>query len=300
MAIRDLLNFRQIEAFEAVADCGSMTRAAEMLGISQPAISKLIAALEARIGFTLFDRQPGRLRLTAEGRLFYEDIERALIGIRSLGEKAQDIRERRYGRLTLGAMPALSWGFCQQAIASLVADHPTVAVSMQTRTTPQLLNLVQAAQLDLAVVAYLGDTPLVQVESIHRAAMVCAVPADHPLAQRSALGAADIAGEALINLSMLDRARARVELALAQAGARPESRIDTGLALAASAFVAAGLGVALIDPHSLGHLRPRGIAIKPFEPRIEYEIAIVRPREIAPSTLTRKMIALLRDALEAT
>lgn len=299
MSVPDLLNFRQIEAFKAVTESGSMTRAAELMRISQPAVSKLIAALENRVGFALFDRRPGKLHLTAEGRLFYEDIERALIGVRSLAEKADDIRERRYGRLTLGAMPALSWGLCQSVVADLLAEHPTVAISLQTRSTPQLLNLVQASQLDVAAVAHIGSTPLVHVESIHRGAMVCVVPAEHPLATRHLVTADDIAQESLIHLSTLDQARSRIELALLNAGVRPKSQIDTGLALAASAFVAAGLGVALVDPHSFASLQPANIAIKPFQPRIDFEIAIVRPVQIPPSLLTQKMIALLQRALDA-
>ena len=70
------LNFRQVEAFKAVFECGSMTMAGERLNISQPAVSKLIAALERRIGFGLFDRRAGRLQATVEGRLLYEDVER--------------------------------------------------------------------------------------------------------------------------------------------------------------------------------------------------------------------------------
>lgn len=295
-----LLNFRQVEAFKTVFECGSMTLAGERLGISQPAISKLIAALEKRVGLMLFDRRAGRLLATAEGRLLYEDVERALIGIETLAEKAEDIRERRYGRLAIGAMPALSWGMIQGLIAELVAEHPNVSVSMQTRTSPQLLNLVAARQLDVAVLAHLGRNPLVHIESVHRIPMVCAVPAGHRLAEADVITAHDIANETLIALSTLDQLRQRVEVVLMNAGIRPRSRIDTALAASACAFTAKGLGVTIVDPFSASIFSPADIAVRRFEPKIEIEVAVIRPEEPepSPSGLAREIMTMLRDTLD--
>lgn len=294
------LNFRQVETFRAVFECGSMTMAAERLGVSQPAVSKLIGALEKRVGFTLFDRRVGRSLATAEGRLLYEDVERAMIGIETLAEKAKAIRERRYGRLAIGAMPALSLGLIQELIAGLFAEHPDVAISMQTRTSPQLLNLIAARQLDVAVLAHLGRNPLVHIESLHRIAMVCVVPAGHALAQKQVIEAKDIADESLILLSTLDQLRQRVEVVLMNEGIRPKSRIDTALAVSACAFTAKGLGVSIVDPFSAAFFPSSEIAVRRFEPRIEIEVAVVRPEEIqpSPSSLTAEVIALLRETLD--
>lgn len=294
------LNFRQVETFKTVFECGSMTMAAERLNVSQPAVSKLIAALERRVGFALFDRRAGRLVATAEGQLLYEDVERALIGIETLAEKAEDIRDRRLGRLAIGAMPALSWGLIQGLIAELVAEHPDIAISMQTRTSPQLLNLVAARQLDVAVLANLGRNPLVHVESVHRIPMVCAVPADHRLAGADVITAHDIADETLIALSTLDQLRQRIEVVLMNAGIRPRSRIDTALAASACAFTAKGLGVTIVDPFSAAIFSRDDIAVRPFEPTIEIEVAVIRPEEPEPSAagLTRRIITMLREALD--
>ena len=248
--------------------------------------------MKERVGFALFDRRAGRLLATAEGRLLYEDVERALIGIETLAEKAEDIRERRYGRLAIGAMPALSWGLIQGLIGELVAEHPDVAISMQTRTSPQLLNLVSARQLDVAVLAHLGRNPLVHIESLHRIAMVCVVPANHHLADAQVIRARDIADETLIALSTLDQLRQRVEMVLLNEGIRPRSRIDTALAASACAFTAKGLGVAIVDPFSASIFSRDDIAVRPFEPEIEIEVAVVRPEEVepSPSSLAREIM----------
>ena len=197
-------------------------------------------------------------------------------------------------------MPALSWGLIQGLIAELVAEHPDVSVSMQTRTSPQLLNLVSARQLDVAVLAYLGRNPLVHIESLHRIPMVCVVPANHRLADADVIRAKDIADETLIALSTLDQLRQRVEMTLMDEGITPRSRIDTALAASACAFTAKGLGVAIVDPFSAAIFPREEIAVRPFEPRIEIEVAIVRPEEVepSPSGLAREMMTMLRDALD--
>src|SRR3546814_2484088 len=75
------MNFRQIEAFRTVIACGTTTRAAEILRISQPAISRLLADLERTTKLKLFDRGKGRIRPTAEGLAFYDEVQRAFIGL---------------------------------------------------------------------------------------------------------------------------------------------------------------------------------------------------------------------------
>lgn len=293
------LNYRQVQAFKAVFECSSMTLAAERLSISQPAVSKLIGQLERRVGFALFDRASGRLLATTEGRLLYEDVERALTGIESLGEKARDIRERRYGRLVIGAMPALSLGLMQSLVADMIASHPSITVDLQTRTSPQLLTLIAARQLDVAAIAHLGRNPLVHIEALHRIAMVCALPPGHRLASRDVIRARDLEGEPFISLSMLDQLGPRIRQSLISAGVHPVGQVSTALAASACAFVAKGLGVAIVDPFSTTLFSRDHIVVRPFDPLIEIEIAVVRSQDLRPSPvgLATELIGRLNDAL---
>jgi len=160
-----------------------------------------------------------------------------------------------------------------------------------------LISLVQARQLDLAVVAHLGPLPLVKIEKVQRAAMVCVVPAGHRLAGAESITAADIADEPFIALSNLDQLRPRIDLALRAAGVRPPVRLDTGLAAAACLLVAEGLGITIADPFSAAAVARNSIVARPFTPRIEMEMAIIRPAEPGPSRIARSVIALLVAAL---
>ena len=102
------LNLRQIEAFKAVIEHGTVSRAADILNVSQPAISKLIAHLEADAEVRLFDRVNGRLAPTERGMRLYQEIDRIFSGVQQIENAAEAIRREEQGRLVVGVMPALS------------------------------------------------------------------------------------------------------------------------------------------------------------------------------------------------
>ena len=112
------MNLRQIEAFRAVIVAGTVTRAGEMLRVSQPAVSRLIADLERSIGFALFERRRGRLLPTTEARYFHREIEKAYVGLDHLTKAAEAIRNLQGGQLRVAAMPAFAESLASRAIAT--------------------------------------------------------------------------------------------------------------------------------------------------------------------------------------
>jgi DNA-binding transcriptional LysR family regulator len=130
------INLRQIEAFKAVVDCGTVSRAAEMMNVSQPAISKLIAHLEEDAGLRLFDRLKGRLAPTRRGMRLYEEVERIFAGVRQIENAIETIRRDEQRRLLIGVMPALSGSFIQQATSNFLAQQPDVRSGLPTAWLP--------------------------------------------------------------------------------------------------------------------------------------------------------------------
>lgn len=106
------MQIRQLECFRALMVSGTMTRAAELLGISQPSVSNTIAGLEEELGFTLFIRQAGRLYPTPEAHLFFEEVSRSLAAVASTERAAKEIRSGKYGRLSMPPIPAFRPPFC--------------------------------------------------------------------------------------------------------------------------------------------------------------------------------------------
>jgi DNA-binding transcriptional LysR family regulator len=97
-SLGDSMNFRQLEIYRAVMMSGSASRASELLEITQPAVSRSIAELEASMGFSLFDRVRGRLVPTPEGQMFFTDVVASFVGLDTLRASAARIRDFGVGQ----------------------------------------------------------------------------------------------------------------------------------------------------------------------------------------------------------
>src|SRR5690606_11063651 len=104
------MELRQLEAFAAVMSTGSVTAAGRLLGRSQPAITRLIQELEAEIGYALFTRNGPRVTPTEQGFLLYDDVERALVNLQQIRNRAEEIARGDARPRRLAATSALSPG----------------------------------------------------------------------------------------------------------------------------------------------------------------------------------------------
>src|SRR5262245_3427845 len=108
------MNLRQIEAFRALMLSGTVQGAADLMRISQPAVSRLLGELERSSGLALFDRARRRLRPRPEAHLFFREVQQAFAGLDRLRQKAHDIRAFGLGELRVATVPALAVGFIPQ------------------------------------------------------------------------------------------------------------------------------------------------------------------------------------------
>jgi len=118
------VKLRQLEAFRAVMLCQTVTLASEMLHISQPATTRLLADLESSLKFKLFDRVKGRLHPTVEAQALYEEVQRSLAGIDRISRAADEIGNLRRGTLQIAAAPAIALSFLPHAIADYLKTRP--------------------------------------------------------------------------------------------------------------------------------------------------------------------------------
>jgi DNA-binding transcriptional LysR family regulator len=195
------MNLRQLQAFKALIETGTVSQAARALHISQPAASKLVAKFEDTAGFTVFKRERGRLLPTPEALMLYDEVERVFAGVDEIARATRDIRELKRGKVALGVPMALACGLVQGVIDRFLRDRPEVSVSLQTRSSPRLVEFTAARRVDLAVVALMSDYPGVEMELLCRAEGVCVLPPAHRLTAADVVRAEDLHGEPFISLT---------------------------------------------------------------------------------------------------
>ena len=124
------MKIRQLEAFRALILRQTVTRAADMLHISQPAVTRLINDLEADVGFSLFDRINGRLNPTPEALVLFEEVERSFAGIDRIAQTAEQIKSLRRGSLHIAGAPALALEFLPTTLTGFMREHPGISTTL--------------------------------------------------------------------------------------------------------------------------------------------------------------------------
>ena len=153
------MNLRQIDAFRATYLTGSVSRAAEMLHISQPSVSRLVSDLESSLGFKLFNRTARGLTSTVEGRRFFGAVERSYLGLKELRTVADAIRNVYSGDISLGVIPTLAYSALPRAVARMHRDSPDVRLNVKVRTTQAIIEDIETQRLDVGLISPIHAAP---------------------------------------------------------------------------------------------------------------------------------------------
>jgi len=285
-----MLNLRQIEAFKAIMECGSITRAAELLHVSQPAVTKSLQLLEHNMGLRLFSRSPKGLIPTYEARAFYTEVERSFSGLSSLARFAQDLRTMRHERLVVSVIPALSLRWLPDAVSSFLSTYPDTSLTFQAASSSHTPQLVGQRHIDLGIAQSRLEDPSMERIPLMNLPLVCVMPAGHDLAKNAFITAEDLRGQKFIGLSPQDVAMVQLQQRMNAAGIELIPQIEVALALSVFELVSRGLGVGIIDAESAGCRPSPTVIVRPFQPALSMPVFILRLREEPTSMLAEKFI----------
>lgn len=291
------MRLRQLECFRALMLHGTMTRAAELLDMSQPGISTMIAGLERATGLNLFVRRGGRLQPTPEAKLFYIEAARALEAVENTARIAGEIRSGRRGHLAITAYPSISISLLPRVLAEFSASRPELRMKVITRNSGMVRELMSTQQFDLAIAELPLDYPTSHME-VFSYECVCMLPKAHPLAKLKQITPSDLDGVPFVTLFRGDPIYQQLASAFSEYGARWNVVAETEFFATACELVSAGRGIGVVDPVVS---RPfiAGLVTRPFKPAISYQIAILYPTHEEISQMARDFVALLRGRLSA-
>jgi DNA-binding transcriptional LysR family regulator len=259
---------QRLRAFALVADLGSISGAAGVLGYTQSAVSQQLAALEREVGTPLLDRSQRPLRPTPAGELMRPHADRVLA---ALGGAEAALGDLRGGlrRLRLAAFTSALSSFVPAAVRELRRAHADLVVHVLQLETQEAIERLRAGEADLAVVHHMPGIAVPDTAGLQRRRLLVdhlhvVLPAAHPLARRDAVSVTDLEGEPLI-LPRRDtpagRFRSVVEHLCAQAGFAPRVAYELDDLPAAQAFVAAGIAVVPMHGLTLATVSPGAVAL---------------------------------------
>lgn len=292
------LNLRQVEAFRAVFQTGSMTAAGALMGVTQPAVSRLIRDLEAETRLPLFDRDGGRIAPTPDAVALYQEVQRSFHGLDQVARFATELGRRRSDTLRIAASVGPSFFCLPPVIAAFHAAWPGVAVSLQSCSSPEVLDLVAAHQCDLGVAVVPAQGPGVEIEALPGQNVVCILPPEHPLTAERVIRPEHLEGVPLLMISDYSLMRQRILQSLEQAGVTPRIVFDSSYSGTICSLVARGVGASVLDPVTARAYESQGIALRDYEPTVPYELKLVHSASRQPTDRAVAFAALLRAHLE--
>jgi DNA-binding transcriptional LysR family regulator len=288
----------RLRAALAVRDAAGVTRAADRLGLTQPAVSRLIAALEADVGFPVFVRERRRLTVSEQGRKLLAEAEAALGALRRVSALGQELRRGQHGFVRLASVSALAYGVLPRALAAFASDLPDVTVELVEVERDRQIEDLSNGRFDLGLVALPAGASGLRVDILADTSAVCLLPADHPLGARPVLGPLDLKGERFIAHREGKLMRQAVDDAFGRFGCTRRVVLVVDSSPLAASLVAARLGVAIVHPLPAQSL-PAHVVSRPFEPQLGFGYAALTLAEDRARPLTQALIGHVRDALAA-
>jgi DNA-binding transcriptional LysR family regulator len=287
------MNFRQIEAFRAVIITGTASRAAELMGVTQPAVSRLIGELEAAVGFPLFDRVKGRLVPTPEADIFYRDVETSFRGLDRLRSSAARIRDFGSGHIRVASLAAAGSTIVPRAVRRFREAFPSAIVTLSIMSSASVRNHIVDGEFDLGLAADEVDLSGVEHQVFGSFPALCAIPPGHPLAGRTVIRPEDLHGIDYVALSPEDRARLQLDQLCFDVGAKPNLVIETPFAITACALALEGVGVGIVNPLAVDGFAERGLILRPFEPAVYFKSYLLFRPDMQKARLVRAFVSAL-------
>lgn len=260
------MELRQLRSFIAAAEAGKISRAAQALHLSQPALSRQIKALEDNVGVALLDRGAHSFKLTSEGQLLLREAkaviaraDQALAKVRAAGGAIT---------LTVGYAPSLTAGMLPLAIECFTQKHPRVRVELRDLSSTEMLEGLQSGDLDVAVrVAPTKGSTDLEWTVVKQQAWRVAMNRNHALASKKSVRPRDLDDQKMVLFckEQYPDYWSNVTAWFREQGinAKVAGEYDGATSLASA--VEAGLGAALVT-EGLGHLFPERLLLKPIKP----------------------------------
>lgn len=264
------MRLRHIEVFHAIRQTGSISKAAALLGVSQPAASKILQHAESSLGFKLFERVKGRLHSTVEADVLHPEVVEIQQRLERLRMLSAHLRRAPEGRLRIGCLPSLGLSIMPKAIHDFRASHPSIGCEVDTNHLEMLLSQLRSRHIDLGVTLLLKEQPDIRTQILGEAELVYFGP-DFG----GATNLYEIKDVSLIGVSRQDRIGELVASNFEALGYSYKPAVEVQTYFLACAFAAAGCGAVIVDEFTARSMLRKGMFIRRILPPMTVKLAVV-------------------------
>mgnify|MGYP001500474203 CR=1 FL=1 len=289
------MNLRQIEVFRAIMMTGSVSSAARLLAISQPAVSRILKQTETRLKVPLFVRRAGRLQPTPEAQRLYGEVEKVYEGVQRVEALAKDLTKVKSGQLRVFSTPSVGHSLIPRAIARFHREYPGVRVLFDVLIHRELVDAVVQEKCDLGVSLMPASHPVVEDTLLAEARLLCVMREDHPLASAREISIEQVLQQPMILQGADTPIGGIISQYLSVGKGDPIVTCEVRINWVACSLVQWGVGIAIVDEFSVDiDMWPDIVAI-PLRggPALKYQL-VSQNRE-PTSVIAKAFIHMLRQ-----
>lgn len=288
------MDLELLRTYKAIAETGSTIGAAARLGLSQSAVSRRLAQLEAELDLPLFLRDRGRLIPTRESRNIDAQMLLLLDQGDRLASRAAELRSGNAASITLRvAVPvSLVQSLIPQILAEFMAAHDRVQVEMHFGAYDTIERMLVDERAEIGFLRIPIQRPGLTSQPLIEAPTVVVMPQDHPLAEKPVIALRELSGVPLILLGRMRAPRREIDEMFFDVGLRPNVRLEVHSVMAACALAAHGLGVTLVNGLMAEDFRHLPIAIRPLHEEITHRFAFATSEAMPISAAAEAFIAI--------
>lgn len=288
------MKLRQLEAMRALMTKGTTIQAADSIGLTQSAVSRLISQLEDELGLELFYRRQGRLVATPEGQQLFEVAQRILSDIDRVTSVARDIASLRRGAIRIIAMPAYGFRLLPEAIKRVRERFKQVKIVVEMGGRFEVEEALRKETCDLALATLPIDASGGGIEPLGTLEAVCVMPPDCDLTSRDVVTPDCLGGIPFISVEPHSMLRLSTDQLFGRLSVNRNLLIEAHSATMACSLVAKGLGVSIVHPFIGGAFQDR-LVVRPFRPAVHFEYGLIFPAERRRSLIANEMVAVLKQ-----
>lgn len=285
------VKIRQLQILREVMRAGSERLAAQILQITQPAISQNIKKLEETVGFALFRRENNRLIPTVKAWEFLRTIDAAFAGLDRIGPSIDFLRSNDTRLIGIAAPSAFSFATLPRVVKRIRERSRSYTVQVKTGTYQQIADQVLNGRSDLGISRLPIDERVLEWMPIGSATNVCLFPANHRFAALQVVTAEDLAGEVIIDIDPQFASHQMSVNALRYMGTAPEIAVEYDANGHDIGYVLAGIGVSITNEIIAREYADFGVEFRRFEPGAVYHYVVVWQKD-------RKLSDSLKFAVE--
>lgn len=275
------MNLRQLQAFVAVIETGLISQAARKIGVNQPAVSKMIQAIESEIGVDLFIREKGRLRARPEA-YYLENVAKNIFG--QLNDASQFLRDygnSEVGELRVMSIPGPTLFFIPSVISNFVLAHKKVKASLYAWTSAQVISWIANHQMGIGLAEWYEPHSAVQFHPIALKCL-CALPRNHPLAEYDVITPELLSDVPLATMHTAHPLYLEIKRVFRREHRTMNVKFHSDLFIPTYTFIENNGVVNIVDPISASSYRQysRGssdITFRPFEPELLLHLSVASP-----------------------